>query len=252
MWTAMLGRRTPTAIRLQRVRLARRVSTPNVLRRLAGIAPAVVRISTGTLRRSVRTATLVSTRLLGRLCVISASRTRWTMTLIQRHRAWPVRLGTCRWLMRSSALRVQLVSSTTHLRARRCARRARWVSTKTSRLKARALIVLLVSTRKPVGRAAARTARQASTRAQLVCGSATSASWVVTLRVGRLLAVRVQPAAVMGTATRRPHALLVRLVSTLVLSGRTAQHVRLVGPILTAILRQFVRFVESVSKLLLV
>ena len=63
----MLGRRTPTAIRLQRVRLARRVSTPNVLRRLAWIAPAVARTPTGTLRLRARIAAWVSTRLLGRL-----------------------------------------------------------------------------------------------------------------------------------------------------------------------------------------
>ena len=221
-------------------------------RRLAGIAPAVVRTPTGTLRLRARIAAWVSTRLLGRLRVISASRTRWTMTLIHRRRAWPVRLGMCRSLVRSSAMRAELDSSTTHLRARRCARRVRWVSIRTRRLKARALIVLLVSLRKPLGQAAARTARLASTRAQLVCGSATSASWVVTLRVGWALVVRVQQAAAMGTVTRRPHALLVRLVSTRVLSGRTAQHVRLVGPILTAILRQFARFVELASMLMLV
>jgi len=44
----------------------------------------------------------------------------------------------------------------------------------------------------------------------------------------------------------------VSLASTRVLSGRTAQHVRLVGPILTAILRQFARFVELASMLMLV
>ena len=120
--TVMLVRRTPTAIRPHRVWLAWRVSTLVAMPRHVLIAPAVVRTSTGTLRRYVKLACLVSTRLLGRLCAVSVIRTRWTMTLIHRHRAWRVLLATCRFLVRLSALLVQLVSSTVHLQIPRCAR----------------------------------------------------------------------------------------------------------------------------------
>ena len=72
-------------------------------------------------------------------------------------------------------------------------------------------------------RAAARTVCLASTRVQLGCGSATCASWVVTLQLAHSLAQCVRLGAVMRTVTRRHHVLLVRLVSTRVLSGRTAQ-----------------------------
>ena len=51
---------------------------------------------------------------------------------------------------------------------------------------------------------------------------------------------------------QRHHVLLVGLVSTRVLSGQTAQHVWLVGPILTAILRRCVIFVAWASTLVLV
>ena len=51
---------------------------------------------------------------------------------------------------------------------------------------------------------------------------------------------------------RRHHVLIVRLVSTRVLSGRTALHVRLVGPILMAILRQRAMIVLRVTMLRLV
>ena len=235
--TVMLVRRTPTAIRPQRVWLAWRVSTLVAMPRHVLTAPAVVRTSTGTLRRYARSVTWVSTRLLVRLCAVSVIRTRWTMTLIHRHRVWRVLLATCRFLVRLSALRVQLVSSIVHLQFQRCARCVRWVSIRMSRLRARALIVLLVSTRMLLDLGAARTVCLASTRVQRVCGSATSASWVVTLQLAHLSAQCVRLGAVMMTVIRRHHVLLVRQVSTRVLSGQTAQHVWLVGPIMTAILR---------------
>lgn len=144
--TVMLVRQTPTATRPHRVWLAWRVNILSVMPRHARIAKAVVRTSTGTPRQFVKSVTWVSTRLLGLLCAVSVIRTRWTMTLIHRHHVWRVLLDTCRFLVRLSALRVQLVSTTMRLPFQRCARCVRWGSIRTCRLRTRALIVLLVST----------------------------------------------------------------------------------------------------------
>ena len=222
------------------------------MRHRVRIALEVVRTSTEMRLHRAMCATTVSTRDMGRLHALSVGRTRWTMTLIHRHRVWRVLLGTCRFLVRLSALRVQLVSSTVHLQFQRCARCVRWVSIRMSRLRARALIVLLVSTRMLLVLGAARTVCLASTRVQRGYGNATCASWVVTLQLAHLSAQCVRLGAVTRTVTRRHHVLLVRQVSTRVLSGQTAQHVWLVGPILTAILRRCVLFVAWANTLVLV
>lgn len=85
--TVTLARRTPTATRQHRVRLAWRDSTLLVLLYRAQIAPPVVRTSTRIPLPYAKCAATVSTLRLARLCVLSVCRTRWMMTLIRLHHA---------------------------------------------------------------------------------------------------------------------------------------------------------------------
>ena len=174
------------------------------------------------------------------------------MTPTRRHRAWLVRLATCRFLALSSAVRVQLVSSTTRQRPRRCVRRVVWVSIRMCKLKPRAKSVLLVNMRMLLGWGAARTVCLASTRLLLACGSARSAGWVGTLVRAHSNVQCARQAVVMWTVTRRHRVLLVRLVSTRVLSGRTALRVWQVGPMLMETQQRHVRIAGWASTLVLV
>ena len=237
--TAIRVRLTGIVIRPPPVRRVRRASTRLVMRHRVQIALEVVRTSTEMRLLRAMCATTVSTRHLGRLYALSVGRTRWTMTLIHRHRAWIVWLATCRIQVRSCAVRVQSDSCTMPpLRVQEYARRVRWVSTRTCLPKARASIVLLANMQMLLGRAAAQTACPASTRLLLGCGSVICAGWVGTLPSAHPHAQCARQAVVMWTVTRPHHVLVVKLASTRVLSGRTARRVWLVEPILTAILRQ--------------
>ena len=163
--TAIQVRRTRIVIRPHPVRRVRRASTRLAMRHRVRIALEVVRTSTEMRLHRAMCATTVSTRDLGRLHALSVGRTRWTMTLIHRRRAWIVWLATCPFQVRLCAVRVPLVSCTIPLLQGRqqFARRVRWVSIRTRRPKARAPTVLLANTQMLLGRSAARTACPAST-----------------------------------------------------------------------------------------
>ena len=112
------------------------------------------------------------------------------------------------------ALRVVLVSCTTHLRAPECAQHVRWVSIRMRRLSPRALTALPGSTQVLLARAAARTVRLVHTRRLLESQSAMSAGQVGTLRSGHLHVSPVKLVGAMATVTHQRLVLRVGLVST--------------------------------------
>ena len=230
--TAIRVRRTRIVILPHPVKRVRRASTRLVMRHRVRIALEVVRTSTEMRQLRAMRATTVSTRDSGRLHALSVGRTRWTMTLIHRHRAWIVWLATCRLQVRLCAVRVQSGSCTIPLLQGRqqCARRVRWVSIRMCRPKARAPTVLLANTQMLLGRPSARTACPASTRLLLGCGNAICVGWVGTLPSAHPHAQCARRAVAMRTVTRPHRVLIVKLVSTQVLDGRTARRVLLVEP----------------------
>ena len=158
------------------------------------------------------------------------------MTQILPLHAWTARAATSLRQVPHPALVALWASSITRRWA--CAQRVRWVSIRHRRLKARASIVLLVNMRTLLGRAAAQRVSQASTQVQLVYGSVTCAVWVVTPRQALHSVVCVRQVSRTTTVTRLHRVSNVRLVGILLQGRLTARYARLVGPILTAILRQ--------------
>ena len=82
---------------------------------------------------------MASSRQVDRLCVLSAIRTRWTMTRTHLHHVWTVLLAMCRHQEPLSALHVLSVMRTAQPHHQQTVRRVRRVSIKMYRLKHRVL-----------------------------------------------------------------------------------------------------------------